>query len=183
MKKNLKTAFFQHILERKKSTHPIFGAWSPLLVHVWFTPSQGPKGFLKYMSFRNETMKIMKCTSLQACTREPIVMASRKYVKLHVPELFQAVPKKFLDIVGQHPSDSKVEGAKTNTPSKTNTYKCLPIANTLLPRTVPGGVGVSRPTEWRFQVPLVVPPHSGLYYLHVGQVTGSTLSHVGSRRD
>jgi hypothetical protein len=27
----------------------------------------------------------------------------------------------------------KVEGAKTNTPSKINTYKCLPITNTLLP--------------------------------------------------
>ena len=27
----------------------------------------------------------------------------------------------------------KVEGAKTSTPSKTNTYKCLPIANTLRP--------------------------------------------------
>ena len=27
---------------------------------------------------------------------------------------------------------NKVEGAKTNTPSKTNTYKRLPIANTLL---------------------------------------------------
>jgi hypothetical protein len=27
----------------------------------------------------------------------------------------------------------KVEGAKTNTPRKTNTYKRLPIANTLLP--------------------------------------------------
>jgi hypothetical protein len=27
----------------------------------------------------------------------------------------------------------KVEGAKSNTPSKTNTYKRLPITNTLLP--------------------------------------------------
>ena len=44
----------------------------------------------------------------------------------------------------------KVEGAKTNTPSKTNTYKRLPIANTLQPWTVPGGVGVSRPTGWQF---------------------------------
>ena len=30
----------------------------------------------------------------------------------------------------------KVEGAKANTPSKTNTYKCLPITNILLPKTV-----------------------------------------------
>ena len=44
----------------------------------------------------------------------------------------------------------KVEGAKANTPSKTNTYKRLPITNTLLPWTVPGGVGVSGPTKWRF---------------------------------
>ena len=28
---------------------------------------------------------------------------------------------------------TKVEGAKTNTPSRSNTYKCLPIANTLQP--------------------------------------------------
>jgi hypothetical protein len=28
---------------------------------------------------------------------------------------------------------NKVEGAKTNTPPKTNTYKRLPIANILLP--------------------------------------------------
>jgi hypothetical protein len=32
---------------------------------------------------------------------------------------------------------TKVEGAKTNTPSKTNTYKCLPNANILRPWTVP----------------------------------------------
>ena len=44
----------------------------------------------------------------------------------------------------------KVEGAKTNTPFKTNTYKRLPIANTLHPWTVPDGVRVSGPTEWRF---------------------------------
>jgi hypothetical protein len=30
---------------------------------------------------------------------------------------------------------SKVEGVKTNTPPKTNTYKRLPIANTLLQST------------------------------------------------
>ena len=28
---------------------------------------------------------------------------------------------------------TKVEGAKTNTPPKTNTYKRVPISNTLLP--------------------------------------------------
>ena len=35
---------------------------------------------------------------------------------------------------------SKVHGAKTNTPPKLNTYKCLPNVNTLLPRTIPHGV-------------------------------------------
>ena len=29
----------------------------------------------------------------------------------------------------------------------------------------------------------MMPPHSNLHYLHVGQVTGSTLSQVGSRWD
>ena len=45
---------------------------------------------------------------------------------------------------------SKVEGAKTNTPPTTNTYKHLPITNTLLPWSVPHGVGVYGPTKWRF---------------------------------
>ena len=49
------------------------------------------------------------------------------------------------------PNPSKVEGAKTNTPPKTNTYtytyKHLPIANTLLPSIVSHDVGVSGPTE------------------------------------
>ena len=27
-----------------KSTHSLLSAWSLLLVHIWFTPSQGPKG-------------------------------------------------------------------------------------------------------------------------------------------
>ena len=44
----------------------------------------------------------------------------------------------------------KVEGAKTNTPPKTNSYKRLPITNTLLPWSVPHGVGVYGPMEWRF---------------------------------
>ena len=30
----------------KKSAHSLFGAWSSLLVHVQFTPSEGPKGFI-----------------------------------------------------------------------------------------------------------------------------------------
>ena len=42
--------FFQnclvgHIL--KKSTHPLLGAWS-FLVHIRFTPSEGPKDFVNW---------------------------------------------------------------------------------------------------------------------------------------
>ena len=43
----------------------------------------------------------------------------------------------------------KLEGAKANTPAKTNTYKRFPFTNILLPWTFPHGVGVPRPTEWR----------------------------------
>jgi hypothetical protein len=39
----LKTASFGHIL--KESTHSCFDAWLFLLVHIRFTPSEGPKGF------------------------------------------------------------------------------------------------------------------------------------------
>jgi hypothetical protein len=46
------------------------------------------------------------------------------------------------DFSQNQPAAIEVEGAKTNTPSKTNTYKRLPITNTLLLWTVPGGVGV-----------------------------------------
>ena len=35
--------FWTYIL--KKPAHPFFGAWSLLLVHIRFTPSQGPEGF------------------------------------------------------------------------------------------------------------------------------------------
>ena len=56
---------------------------------------------------------------------------------------------------------SKVECAKTNTPPTTNTYKRLPIANTLRPWTVPCSGRVSAPTEWRLCVSLVLAPHSG----------------------
>ena len=55
MKKILKTTLFEHIL--KKTAHPLFGAWSLLLVHVWFTPSQGFKGFKNAFS-RNEIMEV-----------------------------------------------------------------------------------------------------------------------------
>ena len=45
---------------------------------------------------------------------------------------------------------SKVEGFETNTPPKTNTYKSLPIANTLLSWTVLHGVRVLGPMGWHF---------------------------------
>jgi hypothetical protein len=37
---------FGHIL--KESTHSFFGAWSFPLAHIWFTPSEGPKGFVNW---------------------------------------------------------------------------------------------------------------------------------------
>ena len=43
MKENPKTGLFGYIL---KNQHvQLLGAWSLLLVHIWFTPSQGPKDF------------------------------------------------------------------------------------------------------------------------------------------
>jgi len=50
-----KPTLFEQILN--KSTHPLLGTWSLLLVHVWFTPGKGPKGF-KNAYFRNYTMKV-----------------------------------------------------------------------------------------------------------------------------
>ena len=44
----------------------------------------------------------------------------------------------------------KVDGAKSNTPPKTNTYKRLQIANSLRPPTIPCFVRVYGPMEWRF---------------------------------
>ena len=35
---------FDHVL--KKQAHSFFGAWSFLLVHIRFTPSEGIKGFV-----------------------------------------------------------------------------------------------------------------------------------------
>ena len=40
-----KTPFFGHIF--KKSSHPLFGAWSFLLVQIRFTPNKGSKDFCK----------------------------------------------------------------------------------------------------------------------------------------
>ena len=33
---------------QKKSTHTFLGAWSFHLVHIWFTPNEGPKGFVHW---------------------------------------------------------------------------------------------------------------------------------------
>ena len=46
-----KTAFFGHTW--KKSTHSLFGAWSFLSVHIWFTPNEGSKDFIN--SFLKES--------------------------------------------------------------------------------------------------------------------------------
>ena len=42
----IKTTLFGHGF--KDSTYLLFGAWSFLLVHIWFTPSEGPKGFANW---------------------------------------------------------------------------------------------------------------------------------------
>ena len=38
-----KTALFGHIYKR---SHSLFGAWSFLLIYIWLTPGEGPKGFV-----------------------------------------------------------------------------------------------------------------------------------------
>jgi hypothetical protein len=38
--------FFEHIL--KISAHSLFGAWSFFLIRIWFTPSEGSKGFVNW---------------------------------------------------------------------------------------------------------------------------------------
>ena len=43
---------------QKKSTRSFFGAWSFLLVHIHFTPSEGPEGFVNFFLLRNRTMKV-----------------------------------------------------------------------------------------------------------------------------
>jgi len=35
----------------KKSAHSLYGAWSFLFVHIQFTPSEGPKGFVNCFFF------------------------------------------------------------------------------------------------------------------------------------
>ena len=39
-----KITFLGRVL--KQPTHSLLGAWSFLLVHIWFTPSEEPKGFV-----------------------------------------------------------------------------------------------------------------------------------------
>jgi hypothetical protein len=41
-----KMANFWTYIRRKKSTHSLFGPWSFLLIHIRFTPSEGPNGFV-----------------------------------------------------------------------------------------------------------------------------------------
>ena len=50
-----KTAHRGHVL--RKSTHLLFGARSFLLVHIMFTPGEGPKGFVKSIFLRNRIME------------------------------------------------------------------------------------------------------------------------------
>ena len=55
MKKIPKISFIKYIL--KKLAHLFMGVCLLLLVHVWFTPSNGPNNF-KNAIFRNQTMKM-----------------------------------------------------------------------------------------------------------------------------
>jgi hypothetical protein len=46
----------------KESSHPLFGAWSLLLVHVWFTHSEGPNGFKHFIFKKVDHGSVtMKC--------------------------------------------------------------------------------------------------------------------------
>ena len=51
-----KTNFSGHTL--KKIAHSLFDAWSFLLVHICFTPSEGTKDLCKLFSLRNWTMEV-----------------------------------------------------------------------------------------------------------------------------
>jgi hypothetical protein len=42
----------------KKLTHSLFGAWSFLMFHFWFTLNEGPKGFVLFLFLRNQTMEV-----------------------------------------------------------------------------------------------------------------------------
>ena len=44
-KKGKNMIFFKPPLLTNIKKNPHFGAWSLLLVHVWLTPSEGPKSF------------------------------------------------------------------------------------------------------------------------------------------
>ena len=53
----LKLSFFlRHLL--KKSRHSLFGAWSCLFVHIWFTHSEESKGFVNCFFSRNHTIRV-----------------------------------------------------------------------------------------------------------------------------
>ena len=43
---------------QNNSTRSFFGAWSFLLVHIHFTPGEGPEGFVNFFLLRHRTMKV-----------------------------------------------------------------------------------------------------------------------------
>ena len=45
----------------QKKAHPPFGAWSILLVHIWFMPSKGPKGLKIHFLKLDHGSVTMKC--------------------------------------------------------------------------------------------------------------------------
>ena len=69
-----KSDLFGHIL--KRSAHSLFGAWSFLLIHIRFTPSEGPKGFVICLFF----LKEIRPWKLDHEKRQPSPM-----VRLHCP--------------------------------------------------------------------------------------------------
>ena len=48
--------FWTYII--KLSTRSLFGAWSFLLVHIWFTPSEGPKGLVNWIFWEIGSWKL-----------------------------------------------------------------------------------------------------------------------------
>ena len=72
-----------------KSMHSLFGAWSFLLVHIQFTPNEGPKDFVNW-SFKNLDHEKRPFSMVPWCKlalsswifKQPIPMASHKNLVL-----------------------------------------------------------------------------------------------------
>ena len=49
------------IIFKKKATHTVFGAWSPLSVQIWLTSSQGPNALRILLEKLNHGSVTTKC--------------------------------------------------------------------------------------------------------------------------